>query len=148
LKLTTLAVALVSIGAATAASAAKPAPAAAPAPVCEAAAIDATDAALMRSEARRMILSSLKDPESARFDAIFVFRLSCNDGRRDFACTSVNAKNSFGGYTGATPWLYARLPGVRPLIWSAESRADGADRMNTKTRLLGMLTECIMRGSP
>jgi len=44
--------------------------------------------------AKQMILTTLKDPDSAKFGNVFF-------GRKATICGTVNAKNSFGGYTGA-----------------------------------------------
>lgn len=45
-------------------------------------------------DVRAAVQKTLIDPESARFGKSFVSK----DGRR--ACIDVNAKNSYGGYTG------------------------------------------------
>ena len=51
--------------------------------------------------AKRAIVASLKDPESARFGSATFYQ---NDtlGKK-LVCIYVNAKNSFGGYTGMQP---------------------------------------------
>jgi hypothetical protein len=49
-----------------------------------------------KSELEKLTLQQLKDPESAKFGD-FGQVLS---KERDWACLAVNAKNSFGGYTG------------------------------------------------
>lgn len=46
---------------------------------------------------------SLRDPESARFEAIT--RLSGSNGRTYF-CGRVNAKNAYGGYVGFTQFQF------------------------------------------
>ena len=45
------------------------------------------------------VRSSLKDPESARFSNVYM----AADGK--YACGDVNAKNSMGGYVGATVFM-------------------------------------------
>lgn len=45
----------------------------------------------------RDIAATLKDPGSAQFGEIEI--------RGDIACGTVNAKNGFGGYTGAVPFM-------------------------------------------
>lgn len=45
-----------------------------------------------------MVLTALKDPESARFGPVFM-------GKNDNGCALVNARNSFGGYTGMRPFV-------------------------------------------
>jgi hypothetical protein len=47
------------------------------------------------------VKNSLKEPDSAKFQAIRYFEKA--DGSQ-FACGLVNAKNSFGGYTGFQPF--------------------------------------------
>ena len=48
-------------------------------------------------EAKKAVINQLKDPESARFGEIWA--LSGSNGKRSL-CGYVNAKNSYGGYTG------------------------------------------------
>ncbi|MDO1476496.1 hypothetical protein [Comamonas thiooxydans] len=48
-------------------------------------------------DAKKTVISQLKDPESARFGEIFA--LSGTNGKRS-VCGYINAKNSYGGYTG------------------------------------------------
>lgn len=60
--------------------------------------------------------SVLKDPESARFGSVFVYRR----GTGFVACGNVNAKNSFGGYTGDTPFI-SRGFADATLVLSAEN---------------------------
>lgn len=49
------------------------------------------------NEAKKTIVGQLKDPESARFGEIWA--LSGTNGKRS-VCGYINAKNSYGGYTG------------------------------------------------
>src|SRR5262245_42494794 len=51
--------------------------------------------------AKRAILASLKDPESARFGSA-TFYQGDNDGAK-FVCICVNSKNSIGAYAGMHP---------------------------------------------
>jgi hypothetical protein len=53
-------------------------------------------AAENRYGAKAMVQRRLKDPESARFGAIWVKDVE----NTTYVCGSVNAKNSFGGYSG------------------------------------------------
>lgn len=48
------------------------------------------------------VRGALKDPESARFGSIVA---GTNADGVVFACGWVNAKNSFGGYTGEKPYM-------------------------------------------
>lgn len=50
-----------------------------------------------KNEVKQKVLAVLKDPESARFGEIWALNGS-NGGRG--VCGFVNAKNSYGGYTG------------------------------------------------
>jgi hypothetical protein len=56
--------------------------------------------------AREGLLRTLKDPESAKFGPMRVSR----DARA--VCGSVNAKNSYGGYSGSQDFLYVLDSGV------------------------------------
>lgn len=53
----------------------------------------ATEAEKALTEAKTAVLATLKDPDSAKFGQWTVV----ND---ELACLDVNAKNSYGGYTG------------------------------------------------
>ena len=53
--------------------------------------VDPTEQLL--AEAKNTVLASLKDPDSAKFGQFTI-------ENEKFACLDVNAKNSFGGYTG------------------------------------------------
>lgn len=56
----------------------------------------------MRVTAVKAAISrALKDPESARWGDVFVSR----KGGEPVVCGHVNARNSFGGYTGAQPFI-------------------------------------------
>jgi hypothetical protein len=57
--------------------------------------------------ARAAVLSVLKDPDSARFADL-------HPGKSDAVCGTVNARNGFGGYTGARAFVWT--PG-RVLIY-------------------------------
>lgn len=45
------------------------------------------------SEAKKAVLASLKDPDSAKFGQFTLVN-------EEHACLTVNSRNSFGGYTG------------------------------------------------
>ncbi len=53
--------------------------------------------------AKRAVKAQLKDPDSAEFGEVSTFRDADDDVR--WVCGIVNAKNSFGGYVGATPFV-------------------------------------------
>ena len=52
---------------------------------------------------KRKIASGLKDPESARFGAMSAVRNASKQAI--YVCGFVNAKNSYGGYAGNTPFF-------------------------------------------
>lgn len=56
------------------------------------------------SLARKSVLASLKDPDSARFGK---FTLAT----ANTSCLTVNARNAYGGYTGEQQALLAKLEG-------------------------------------
>lgn len=71
------------------------------------------DEDVAKSFAEFWILSKLKDPESARIEWSAIhrstFRKSGTNDLYQFAwelTAFVNAKNSFGGYTGSKPWHF------------------------------------------
>jgi hypothetical protein len=69
-----------------------------PAPPAEPAELSEEDTAY----AQDMISERLKDPESARFRRMYIVGLG---GSVSTICGEVNAKNSYGGYTGYKPFL-------------------------------------------
>lgn len=51
--------------------------------------------------------SRMKDPDSSKFDSMRVFRFNAFGKTIDMTCGNLNAKNSYGGYTGSKPfWVY------------------------------------------
>lgn len=60
---------------------------------------------LNKQEVEVAIKEKLKDPDSAKFSGWMVGLT--NDTGAQWGCVTVNAKNSFGGYTGnQTAWIY------------------------------------------
>lgn len=56
--------------------------------------------------AEEKVRAALKDPEAARFSTSRRYsRVVCDDGPHEYVCGHVNAKNSFGGYSGTQLWL-------------------------------------------
>jgi hypothetical protein len=91
-------------------------------------------------QARQAVLANLKDPDSAKFGTKLERRQAATrDGRPyEFVCGEVNAKNSFGGYTGAQMFLwYASDMGQGPRT-IMESSSDIAAMEAT----LAMFTLC------
>jgi hypothetical protein len=70
-----------------------------------------------RSSAEALVLTNLKDPDSAKFGD-YVEVLS---KKRDWACLAVNAKNSMGGYTGEQSARFVRDAGAES--WKFDSIA-------------------------
>ena len=67
------------------------------------------DAAIVQmvNAAHVAVLKNLKDPDSAKFDPQDGQTYSLNkDGSLYAVCGEVNAKNGFGGYSGAQAWIY------------------------------------------
>ncbi len=67
----------------------------------------------LQREAEEAVRARLKDPGSAEFSG-WIF----NDHNGDIACGEVNAKNSYGGYTGAQKFIYTR--GMSPEVVLAD----------------------------
>jgi hypothetical protein len=83
----------------------------------------------------------LKDPESAQFRWTKITKSAGADGRV-YYCGAVNAKNSYGGFTGFGPfwaWVYASPKGQ---LLRAEMIGTGADDL--ANRVIG--EECGKRG--
>jgi len=57
----------------------------------------------MLDKVKTSVAAALKDPESARFGLTAATREK--DGRLFIVCGLVNAKNSYGGYTGMKPFI-------------------------------------------
>lgn len=73
-------------------------------PECENAALAVRGAAIegLKGVAKKRVLMSLKDPESARFSDV-AYREAGTD---KYICGYVNAKNSYGGYVGPRQFIY------------------------------------------
>ena len=61
-------------------------------------------------KAKDIVVGKLKDPESARFKESKVLAVADPRGHRYFICGLVNAKNSFGGYTGFQDYVFEARP--------------------------------------
>lgn len=75
--------------------------------------------------ATSQLIARLKDPESARLGPARYVRAVCDEAAYDIVCGSVNARNSFGGYTGAGSWVYIASK-ERRWIFSEENQEIGA----------------------
>ncbi len=65
----------------------------------------------LAAKARDLVIGKLKDPDSAKFRDTKVLAVADGRGHRYFFCGLVNAKNSFGGYTGYTDYIFEVKPG-------------------------------------
>lgn len=69
---------------------------------------DQPEAVAAISKAQESIKYTLKDPNSAMFRDEAVFEAHPKSGKRPrVVCGQVNAKNSYGGYTGFTHYIYS-----------------------------------------
>lgn len=90
-----------------AAQAAKPPPAPSPADLERAPGYARPADAQALASARQAIAAKMKDPDSAKFtDVARRTALNAKEEPTDVVCGRVNAKNSYGGYTGAKPFVY------------------------------------------
>ncbi|HEX8012474.1 MAG TPA: hypothetical protein VF814_16310 [Casimicrobiaceae bacterium] len=73
---------------------------------CKPLAAETATAERLKRLAQARLIDSLKDPESARFKGVDYVRGVCDEGAYDIVCGMVNARNSYGGYTGFKTWAY------------------------------------------
>ena len=66
----------------------------------------------------------LKDPESARFGLMVA---ASHPNKSSMVCGMVNAKNSYGGYTGDRPYFGLLISGNRFVVINIGSRQSSAD---------------------
>jgi len=70
----------------------------------------------------------LKDPESARFQHVFINTVTTADGRTaHIYCGEMNAKNSYGGYSGYQRFIAA--PGAAAMEESTDDFEDRWSRL-------------------
>lgn len=81
------------------------------------------------SAATDAVRKSLKDPESAEFGA---FDISIEKDNKKWACLTVNARNSFGGYTGDQEAMLTQENGkwevVSTVDWSHSQCLEAAKK--------------------
>lgn len=65
--------------------------------------------------AKKAVSDTLKDPYSAVFDGIFGTSISPSSAKATVICGTVNAKNSYGGFTGSKKFA---LIGGNTYLWS------------------------------
>lgn len=67
------------------------------------------------SKAQEAVKEQLRDPGSAQFKNVFVFRPASAGGAPQAVCGEVNSKNGFGGYGGYTLFVWVPLgPDLKP----------------------------------
>ena len=99
---------------------------------------NATPLALSPSEKadiENRVRGRLKDPESAHFGSLVAGK--DKDGSL-VACGMVNAKNSFGGFTGPLPYQVKISPGQQAVIAIAETQTAFIMRNNCRSRGLAI----------
>jgi hypothetical protein len=84
-------------------------------------------------EARRAVTRTMKDPDSARFGALFQGR---GMSGKLTVCGEVDAKNGIGGYTGMTPFIYFAETDQAMLI------ADPVTDRMTQEGITAFLKDC------
>ncbi len=86
------------------------------------------------ARAKEATLASLKDPDSAQFKDLEVSQLLPSK-----VCGYLNAKNSFGGYTGFHPFIYDDKTGKVDIVSEAKP--------NLKIQLTIFRLTCKPRGA-
>lgn len=66
-------------------------------------------------DAKKKVSSTLKDPYSAVFDGLYGTSIYPASDKATVVCGTVNAKNAYGGYTGAKKFA---LIGGNTYLWS------------------------------
>lgn len=83
------------------------------------------DASKYAEFAKAKVRERLKDEESARFKDVVVYP---KDATTAYVCGSVNAKNSFGAYTGYERFVVGAMPDVNfATVSLAEEARGGAE---------------------
>ena len=104
------------------------------------------DYELAKAEAKEAIQRMLKDPESAQyrdttplFKTLYNFGLASSGNQQPLwaMCIEVNAKNSYGGYTGFEYWIVKFRNGyaIRDELGVLKAEYDCNSGPNTNTRL-------------
>jgi hypothetical protein len=66
-------------------------------------------------DAKKKVSSTLKDPYSAVFDGLYGTSIYPASDKATVVCGTVNAKNAYGGYTGAKKFAFI---GGNTYLWS------------------------------
>lgn len=100
-----------------------------------------------KEAARQAILRSLKDPYSARFELLSYARIECTDGMFHAVCASVNAKNSYGGYTGSDLWIYRVDDHGRGGLVAAITDPKDLDASFDRLTLISAITDACVKAA-
>lgn len=75
------------------------------------------------ARAKELVSKDLKDPASAQFRDLFAFRY---EGQDDLTvvCGQLNAKNSYGGYSGFSYFFTKLSPDNQPLFMVVDEPGD------------------------
>jgi hypothetical protein len=92
-----------------------------------------TDAEI--AKAKKNVVDNLKDPDSARFPGTFK---KIRSGDDEVVCGRVNARNSFGGYTGGKTFAY--------VVATDEVIFEGDDSVNAFGKVFAALISCRHSG--
>ena len=87
----------------------------------------------LRLMAKAAVQRILNDPYSAKFESLRVVRTNLGDA----VCGSVNAKNGFGAYIGATSFVYERL------VDAAIIESKSTDSMNNSYAANEITKYCV-----
>ncbi|WP_036052429.1 hypothetical protein [Bradyrhizobium sp. URHD0069] len=96
----------------------------------------------MIARAKAVVRANLRDPDSAQFQDIIVFR----HGNKHTACGSVNSKNGFGGYVGYKPFIY-REPSYGLIIAGKDFNDLDIEQACQQARLEGAAADTAMSGT-
>lgn len=92
--------------------------------------------ATVQDRAKAAVLLKLKDPNSAKFGILTAMTSPNAHGEpTDVICGTVNAKNSYGGYAGATPFVY--------FVQSGDVKIK--NEMSSNSDVMAMLADNIYR---
>lgn len=100
-----------------------------------------SEAAQIEAAKKRMLdalLEELKDPASAQFRNVRVQLRKVSDkhgNKGDSMCGQVNAKNSFGGYTGFQAFYIIQMDGQKPSVFIQSSDILGPVAVSNAKRL-------------
>lgn len=81
------------------------------------------------ASAKSAVVYDLKDPSSAQFRNMRGIQAKAETGKSaTYICGEVNARNSFGGYVGFTPFIYNIKDNTAALANRTDGRVNMFDR--------------------